>query len=96
MGIVDLIVMNEKRDKQRLKRIRQMPCIRCAKPAPSQACHSNFHEHGKGMGTKADDRYTIPLCAICHRWLDSYQELNREQSREWFNRKLQIVNELIC
>lgn len=33
-------------------------------------CHSNSHEHGKGMGLKADDIYTVPGCMACHQWLD--------------------------
>lgn len=92
MGDLDITL---KRDNQRLKRIRQMACIRCAMPAPSQACHSNFHEHGKGMGTKADDRYTIPLCYSCHRWLDTYQEISRNQAKDWFMRKLFLVNKVL-
>lgn len=33
-------------------------------------CHSNSHQHGKGMGLKADDIYTVPGCMSCHAWLD--------------------------
>lgn len=33
-------------------------------------CHSNSSEHGKGMGRKADDIYTVPGCFACHAWLD--------------------------
>lgn len=33
-------------------------------------CHSNQQEHGKGMGLKAHDRYTVPGCRACHAWLD--------------------------
>ena len=33
-------------------------------------CHSNQQIHGKGMGIKADDRFTVPGCMACHRWLD--------------------------
>ncbi|WP_227430558.1 hypothetical protein [Psychrobacter sp. I-STPA6b] len=50
-----------KRDSKRLTAIRQLPCCQCGASPPSQACHSNFAEHGKGRGVKADDRYTIPL-----------------------------------
>lgn len=32
--------------------------------------HSNQGRHGKGMGIKADDKYTIPACRSCHEWLD--------------------------
>ena len=33
-------------------------------------CHSNQSKHGKGMGLKSDDRFTVPGCMECHRWLD--------------------------
>ncbi|TCK39669.1 uncharacterized protein DUF1364 [Paraburkholderia sp. BL8N3] len=33
-------------------------------------CHSNESAHGKGMGLKADNRFTVPGCMTCHRWLD--------------------------
>lgn len=33
-------------------------------------CHSNQAQHGKGMGLKADDQYTVPGCLACHQWLD--------------------------
>lgn len=32
--------------------------------------HSNQQRHGKGMGLKADDRYTVPACMSCHAWID--------------------------
>lgn len=76
------------RDHKRLAAIRELPCIKCGQ-SPSQAAHSNFGEHGKGKGIKADDKYTIPLCYICHRWFDGYFQLTREQSKEWFNKMLE-------
>lgn len=33
-------------------------------------CHSNDPQHGKAMGLKADDIYTVPGCMACHQWLD--------------------------
>lgn len=43
----------------RLKQMRALPCCQCLAPPPSQACHANWGEFGKGMGIKADDDYTI-------------------------------------
>ena len=81
------------RDSKRLQRIRQLPCCECGKDAPSQAAHSNFSEHGKGKGIKADDRYTLPLCHVCHAAFDQYRlDMDREQSKEWFEAKLEYVN----
>lgn len=33
-------------------------------------CHSNDGAHGKGMGLKAADRFSVPGCAACHHYLD--------------------------
>lgn len=77
--------MTNKRDNNRLKLIRNLPCVSCGHKAPSQACHSNFQEHGKGMGTKADDYYTIPLCHQCHISFDQYIDVNRHDAKRMFN-----------
>lgn len=82
------------RSQKRLKKIRKLPCIKCG-ASPSQAAHSNFGEHGKGKGIKADDKYTIPLCLICHRWFDGYYQLTREQSKEWFAQALDKTNRML-
>lgn len=82
------------RDLKRLAAIRKLPCIKCGQ-SPSQAAHSNFGEHGKGKGIKADDKYTIPLCHICHRWFDGYFQLTREQSKEWFDKMLEKTERML-
>lgn len=33
-------------------------------------CHSNQSKHGKGMGIKAHDEFTVPGCFACHSWID--------------------------
>lgn len=33
-------------------------------------CHSNFEKHGKGGGLKAEHRFSVPGCGLCHHWLD--------------------------
>lgn len=33
-------------------------------------CHENSLSAGKGMGTKADHKRTVPGCFWCHAWLD--------------------------
>lgn len=32
--------------------------------------HSNQIAHGKGMGIKALNKFTVPACMSCHSWLD--------------------------
>ena len=82
------------RDPKRLAATRKLPCIKCGQ-SPSQAAHSNFGEHGKGKGIKANDNYTIPLCHICHRWFDGYFQLTREQSKEWFDKMLEKTERML-
>ncbi|MDO7201890.1 hypothetical protein Q5M62_13410 [Acinetobacter baumannii] len=76
------------RSTKRLNEIRALPCVRCGQ-SPSQAAHSNFSEHGKGKGIKADDNYTIPLCHGCHMVFDQYRNMGREESRVWFLKMLE-------
>jgi len=86
-----------KRDNKRLEKIRSLPCCcGCGHKAPSQAAHSNFSEHGKARGMKADDKYTIPLSHECHAKFDQYNMgMNREQSLEWFMQKWRETNRLL-
>lgn len=82
------------RDSKRLAAVRLLPCVRCGHP-DSQAAHSNWAEHGKGRGVKADDAYTIPLCVKCHQWLDQYQYMNRDESKVWFMQMLDKTNRML-
>lgn len=41
--------------------------------------HSNQARHGKGMGLKADDKYTVPACFACHAQLDQGRMFSREE-----------------
>ena len=57
---------NPRRDVQHLAFIRTLPCIACVNPAPSECAHIRTGTDG-GAGFKPSDRYTVPLCAWCHR-----------------------------
>lgn len=41
--------------------------------------HSNQAKHGKGMGRKADDQYTVPACFACHSEIDQGNQFNKEE-----------------
>lgn len=82
------------RSPERLAEIRKLPCVRCGNPN-SQAAHSNFGEHGKGKGIKADDKYTIPLCHSCHIDFDQYKTMGREESKEWFDKMLEKTERML-
>lgn len=79
----------------RLNRLKSLPCVQCHAPPPSDPCHANWGEFGKGMGIKSDDLYTIPLCRACHQELDTYAGRNRQQAKAWFLRKLEFVNSVL-
>ena len=68
---------------QRFKALRQFGCVECGR-RPVDIAHSNFGEHGKGKGIKADDSYTVALCRVCHSDFDLYVNLNREQAKTKF------------
>ena len=68
---------------QRFEALRQFSCVECGR-RPVDIAHSNFSEHGKGKGVKADDSYTVALCRICHSDFDLYANLNREQAKAKF------------
>ena len=53
------------------------------------AAHSNQSSHGKGIGLKACDSKTIPLCRNHHVEYDQLQKMNRSESVEWFEKMLE-------
>jgi len=48
-------------------------------------CHSNQAAHGKGMGLKASDIYTVPGCHKCHAELDQGNKFDKAQKFEIWN-----------
>lgn len=82
------------RDNKRLAAIRKLPCVRCGR-TPVDAAHSNQSAHNKGLGIKADDRYTIPLCRQHHIEYDQLLTMTREQAVEWFERMLEKTERML-
>ena len=76
------------RNAKRLAVIRKLPCVVCGR-SPVDAAHSNQSNHGKGMGLKACDSKTIPLCRNHHVEYDQLQKMNRSESVEWFDKMLE-------
>jgi hypothetical protein len=59
----------QKNDKH-LKFIRCLSCVVCANNICTEAAHVKMAAPGKrnvGIGEKADDKWTVPLCGACHR-----------------------------
>ena len=47
-------------------------------------CHGNWGDTGKGLGLKAQDRFSVPGCGPCHYWLDFGTTATREEKRAVF------------
>lgn len=54
------------RNKEYLDWVKKFPCARCGKPGPSDP----HHLRGGGAALKCHDYETIPLCRICHNYLE--------------------------
>jgi hypothetical protein len=59
------------RDDKHLALIRLCQCVTCLSE-PAEAAHVRYGDAARGksitgMGTKPADRWTVPLCAECHR-----------------------------
>jgi len=88
-GIARLVVPLPKqipiRSEAYLRAVAALPCAHCGRPAPSQAAHA---DNGKGMGIKASDTETMPLCADspgrrgCHWLIGTSGRFTRAQRRE--------------
>lgn len=63
--------------------------------SPVDAAHSNQSAHNKGLGIKASDEFTIPLCRQHHIEYDQFQKMNRSQSVEWFNQMLEKTERIL-
>lgn len=69
------------RSQKRLNEIRKLPYVVCGR-SPVDAAHSNQSALKKGLGIKASDEFTIPLCRQHHIEYDQFQKMNRSQSVE--------------
>lgn len=70
------------RSEQHRRNVAALDCACCGRSGPSQAAHANTT---KGMGLKACDSLTFPLCHECHRDLDQGGGLLKaaRRHREW-------------
>lgn len=70
------------RSEQHRRNVAALNCACCGRQGPSQAAHANIT---KGIGLKACDSLTFPLCPVCHRAHDqggSVLKLDRRH-KEW-------------
>lgn len=55
--------MSSAAEKRHLHKIKSLPCSCCGQSGPSDAHHIR---EGQGIGQRASDWLTIPLCKSCH------------------------------
>lgn len=91
---MNLLISTQMRDAKRLAVIRKLPCVVCGR-SPVDAAHSNQSAHNKGLGIKASDEFTIPLCRQHHIEYDQLQKMNRSESVEWFNKMLEKTERML-
>ena len=94
--------MTEVRQKQKREKlptyltyIRMCDCLACGKSAPSEAAHIRYPDlrYGKmmtGMQEKPHDKWTVPLCAWCHREGPNAQHKMNER-KFWKERNIDPV-----
>ena len=76
--------------------IAALPCFGCGIQGYSQCAHAN----GGGMGTKASDLDSFPLCATrpgdmgCHMRFDLCVDMDKAQRRELTERYVQLAQQL--
>lgn len=86
------------RDSAYLRAVAALPCIHCGRHGPSQAAHA---DHGKGLGIKASDYETFPLCADgpgrvgCHTIIGSTGAFPREIRRALEQRYVSATRALL-
>lgn len=68
-----------------LKCIRVLNCATCSAFAPSDPHHLKAGvQHERGIGRRATDRWTVPLCRSCH---DSVENVGSRREPEWFAKR---------
>ena len=94
-------------DPKRLAFVRMLPCCVAHDDGGPYTCNGKIESHhplglrwGKGMSTKSEDRFAIPLCAYhhsCFHVLPSNLGLHtREQRNGWQDAHVERVMKLSC
>jgi hypothetical protein len=85
------------RSKALLEACRLIPCQHSGvQDGTVCAAHSNWSEHGKGKGQKADDNRVAALSFSVHQELDQGKWWTRAQRRQvWWDAHVKTVRELL-
>ena len=77
-------------DKAYMAAVAELRCCACRMRPCEEVHHCRGHEFGTGMGLKASDRDTIPLCRPCH---DEYHRHGRDTWEQKYGRQKDLVAE---
>ena len=71
-----------------LQAAKDQTCTLCFRnDGTTVSAHSNQPEHGKGVGLKAPDYFSIMICGTCHAYLDGrIGKLTRAEKRDMWHR----------
>lgn len=78
-----------KKSKKYLRWIKSLPCADCGRHGRSSAHHFKSDLHLSGVGMRAPDQITIPLCPSCHmKFHNKESKTWREDQRAWLIRTI--------
>jgi len=84
------------RSKALLAAVRTLPCQHTGVTGQTEPAHSNWTQHGKGRGIKADDNRVAALSREVHRELDQGKNWTAEQRQTiWWAAHVKTVNALL-
>lgn len=85
------------RSKALLAAVRTLPCQHTGEVGSTEPAHSNWAEHGKGRGIKADDNRVAALSRSVHRELDQGKNWTAaERKAIWWNAHCKTVKALLA
>jgi hypothetical protein len=89
---------SRERDPEYMERVRQLPCA----AQFLHECYGAIHAHHageRGLGQKADDHTSIPLCLEAHsNWHDAngcFRGWTKEQRAEWATQMIAITQHVL-
>lgn len=89
--------MTKKERDTRFRKLSDLGCSVCRMPA--EIHHLSGYEFGSGMGLKAPDKFTIPLCPNHHRGYEGFHTIGKLTWEEKFGTQkyhLTTVNEKLA
>jgi len=75
---------NGYKDKARMAAIHELPCLACKRVKATQVAPTEAHHLiGYGIGKKASDLFTIPLCSFHHARGNRWSAIHETPIKQW-------------